>query len=139
MAQQLRDIMTPDPVVLDAESPLADAAQRMRDEDIGDVLVRNGGRICGLVTDRDITIRAVAEGRDPGTTRLDDVCSHELISLTPQDSIEDAARLMRDNAIRRVPVLENDQPVGMVSLGDLSIERDSGSVLAEISAAPPSE
>jgi CBS domain-containing protein len=139
MAQRLRDIMTPDPVVLDAESPLADAAQRMRDEDIGDVLVRNGGRICGVVTDRDITIRAVAEGRDVSNTRLDDICSHELISLTPDDSIEDAARLMRDNAIRRVPVLENDQPVGMVSLGDLSMERDSGSVLAEISSAPPSE
>ena len=89
------------------------------------------------MTDRDIVVRLVAEARDPASTPLADLCSHPLVTVTPADSIEQAVQLMRSKAIRRLPVVEGGQAVGIVSLGDLAVERDPGSALGEISAAPP--
>jgi CBS domain-containing protein len=109
----------------------------MRGADIGDVIVIEHNQVCGIVTDRDIVIRAVAEAQDPTTTTLASLCSHALFTVTPTDSIEQAVRLMRTHAIRRVPVVEGGQAVGIVSLGDLAVERDPRSALGEISAAPP--
>ena len=90
-----------------------------------------------MVTDRDIVVRTVAERQDPTTTTLADICSHSLLTVTPTDSVEEAVRLMRTHAIRRVPVVDGGQAVGLVSLGDLAVERDPGSALGEISGAPP--
>jgi CBS domain-containing protein len=90
-----------------------------------------------VVTDRDIALRIVAEGRDSAATTLADVCSHSLLTVTPTDSVEEAVRLMRTHAIRRLPVVEDGRAVGIVSLGDLAIERDPDSALGEISSAPP--
>lgn len=137
MAQQLREVMTPDPIVLPVTAPMMEAAQRMRDEDIGDVLVEDNGKLCGMCTDRDMVVRAIAEGLEPRTTPVGNVCSREIVALSPDDLVEDAIRLMREHAVRRMPVVEDGRPVGMISLGDLAIDRDFDSALAEISAAPP--
>ena len=132
----IREHMTPNPVVLPSNTTLADAARRMRDEEIGDVLVEDGGELRGVATDRDIVVRAIAEGADPQTATLGEVCSGGLVTVSPDDSVIDAERLMRQHAIRRVPVVEAGQAVGMISIGDLAIDLDSESALADISAAP---
>ncbi len=137
MAANIREVMTPNPITLPATSSAIEAARAMRDSDIGDVVVLDGQKICGIVTDRDIVVRAVAEGLDPASTPLKEICSRELTTLSPQDSVDEAVRLMRDKAIRRLPVVENKRPVGIVSIGDLALKRDPGSALGNISAAPP--
>jgi CBS domain-containing protein len=137
MAQSVREVMTANPIALPATSSVVDAARTMRDSNIGDVIVVDNGRICGIVTDRDITIRGVAEGRDISQLKLADICSREITTLSPTDSVDDAVRLMREKAIRRLPVVEGGKPVGIVSLGDLAVERDPHSALGDISAAPP--
>ena len=137
MAQSVRDVMTANPIALPATSSVVDAARTMRDANIGNVIVVDNGRICGIVTDRDITVRGVAEGKDVSSLKLRDICSQEITTLSPTDSVDDAVRLMREKAIRRLPVVEGGKPVGIVSLGDLAVERDPHSALGNISAAPP--
>jgi CBS domain-containing protein len=137
MAQQIRDLMTPNPVVLPGTASVHEAARAMRDAEIGDVIVLEQNQVCGIVTDRDIVVRMVAEARDPANTTLADLCSHALVTVRPTDTLEDAVRLMRTHAIRRLPVVEGGQAVGMVSLGDLAVERDPDSALGAISGAPP--
>jgi CBS domain-containing protein len=109
----------------------------MRDQAIGDVIVIENNQVCGIVTDRDIVVRTVAEAQNPATTTLAAICSHSLLTVTPTDSVEEAVRLMRTHAIRRLPVVEGGKAVGVVSLGDLAVERDPDSALGEISEAPP--
>jgi CBS domain-containing protein len=135
MAQTVREIMTQNPVTLPRSASITEAAKRMRDDDIGDVIVMDDGDMCGLVTDRDIVVRAVAEGADPQFTKVDEICTHELVTVAPDDSLQHTAQLMRERAVRRVPVVEGGRPVGIVSLGDLAIELDESSGLADISAA----
>jgi CBS domain-containing protein len=130
--------MTLEPIVLDANATVADAAKAMKARDVGDVLVRSDGRLCGIVTDRDLVVRCLAQ--DPkrsASKRLGDVCSSEIHTLSPDAEVDEAIRLMRKCAIRRIPVVENGSPVGIVSLGDLAIARDRRSCLGDISAAPP--
>ncbi len=134
----VQDVMTTDPVTLDAGQPVLEAARRMKEHDIGDVIVVDGGQVCGVVTDRDIVVRVLAEGRDPGQTALEEVCSRDVATVAPGDDLTAAGDLMRERAIRRVPVVENGRPVGIVSIGDLAVERDPDSALSHISAAPPS-
>lgn len=137
MAQSIRDVMTPDPVTVRATSSVKDAACAMRDANIGDVIVLQDDQICGILTDRDIVVCAVAEGRDPATTKVADICSQELTTASPTDDVDKAVLLMRNRAIRRLPVVEGGKAVGIVSIGDLAIERDPHSALGRISAAPP--
>jgi CBS domain-containing protein len=137
MAKHVRDLMTPNPVTLSAASTLVDAAMAMRDFDVGVIIVLDNGQMYGIATDRDIIVRAIANGNYPATTKLGEVCSRELTTLAPSDSVDDAVRLMRDKAIRRLPVVENGQPLGIVSLGDLISELEPHSPLADISNAPP--
>jgi CBS domain-containing protein len=109
----------------------------MRDAGIGDVVVVNSNNnLRGIVTDRDIAVRAVAENRDPAATPLLNICSEALTVVTPNDRIADAARVMREHAVRRLPVVDGGTPVGIVSLGDLALVNDPESTLADISAAP---
>lgn len=136
MAKTIKDSMTTKPASLPVSATVADAARQMRELDIGDVLVEQEGRLAGILTDRDIVVRAIAEGRDV-TSKLGDIVSSEVVCITPAESADDAIRLMRERALRRVPVVENGRPVGIVSLGDLAGERDPRSVLGEISSAPP--
>ncbi len=136
MAETIRDVMTQSPRTFEARTPVREAAQAMRQDDIGNVIVLDGDEVKGIVTDRDITIRVVAEGQDPGTCTLGDICSDDLVTVSPDDSIENAVQLMRERSVRRLPVVEGGRPVGIVSIGDLAVERDSDSALADISAAP---
>lgn len=129
--------MTPAPVALPADTPVTEAAKKMRDQGIGTVLVHDDARLCGLVTDRDIVVRAIAENRSPAATMLGAICSDRLVTVGPDDSTGAAVRLMRANAVRRIPVVEEGQAIGILSLGDLAIERDESSALADVSAAPP--
>jgi len=137
MAPTVRDVMTPDPVALKAEAPVVEAAMKMKERDIGAVIVLDGERVCGVVTDRDLVVRVIADGQDPTAARLQDVCSRELASVSPDDDLTRAGKLMRERAVRRLPVVENGRPVGILSMGDLAVERDPDSPLADISAASP--
>lgn len=137
MAKQVREFMTSNPAVLGASTSVREAAKLMREKDIGDVIVQKDGRLCGIVTDRDIVVRAIAQGKDPASTNLESICSKDITSLAPDDSDVQAVRLMREKSVRRLPVLENDRVIGIVSLGDLAVDKDPKSVLGQISAAPP--
>lgn len=139
MAQTLKDLMTPNPLTVSRDTSVDRAARHMRDDGIGDVIVTDGGTVCGIVTDRDIVVRAIAEGRDPAKTTVGEICSGDLATLSPDAGVEEAVTLMRERALRRLPIIEDGRPVGVVSIGDLAIERDEQSALADISAAPPNE
>jgi CBS domain-containing protein len=137
MATTIRHVMVPRPVIVPPHCTLTEAAQLMRDGDIGDVIVQDGPRLAGILTDRDIVVRAVADDRAPDKVTVGEICSSDLLTVGPEDSIERAAQLMRDAAIRRLVVAENGRVVGILTLGDLAIERDENSDLAHISASEP--
>lgn len=139
MTQHIREIMTTDLVTVDPLTSVVDVAQLMRRDDVGDVLVVDEGRLFGVVTDRDLVIRVMAEGGNVGDRTVASACSKDLVTVTPDDDVDQVIGLMRERAVRRVPVIEGDHPVGVVSLGDLAIERDPRSVLGDISSARPNE
>jgi CBS domain-containing protein len=140
MAQAIRDVMTPDPVCVDPHDSAADAAKRMREVDSGAILVAEEGHLRGLLTDRDIVVRAIAEGRDPARVEVGEICSTEVQALRADDDAERAVQLMRERHVRRIPVVEgDDRPVGIVSIGDLALARDEKSALADISGAPANQ
>ena len=136
---ELADVMTPDPVVCPSSASVLDAAMLMRDQAIGDVLVERDGQLMGIVTDRDIVVRAVAEAREPSSVTLGEICTEDVHSVTIDTSVDDVVRIMNDSAVRRVPVVENGRPVGIVALGDLAVARDRETVLGNISAAAPND
>lgn len=135
MAKTVSDIMTRNPATIESDQPVAEAARRMRSADAGDVIVLDNGRVGGIVTDRDIAVRVVAEGRDPASTPVRDACSPDLTTVEPGTPIDKALDLIRAKAVRRLPVVQEGRPVGIVSLGDLAIERGEGSALGDVSAA----
>ena len=137
--QIVRDVMTTNVVYLPRETTLAEAARTMREQDIGDVVVaENGNTPAGLVTDRDIVVRAVAERCDPATTTIGEIMSRDLVTVRPEDTVQSAALLMRDHAVRRVLVCADDKSLlGIVSIGDLAEDIDPESVLGGISKAEP--
>ena len=137
MAQSIREVMTGDPHSVSTDATLQDAAREMKGDDIGAVLVEDKGSVAGILTDRDIVVRAIAEGRDPASTKVGDVASRDVATLTPDSSVEDAIRIVREQNVRRIPVVQDGRPAGIVSIGDLAIERDTESALADISAASP--
>ena len=137
MSSTVADVMTPNPITMAESATLASAAQAMREADIGGVLVMRDNELRGIVTDRDIVVRAVADGKDPNRATVGEVCSPHVTTVEPSDPIDRAIEFMRENALRRLPVVENGKPVGIVSIGDLAVDRDRQSALADISAAPP--
>jgi CBS domain-containing protein len=135
--EPVRSIMTTQVVALDASSSLRTAAEVMRDQDVGSVVVTDGGHVSGIITDRDLVVRAAADGMALGATTLRSICSEPVATVDSSEAVEGAARVMREKAIRRVVVTEEgDQPVGVVSMGDLARRRDPGSLLAEVTASP---
>lgn len=139
MAATVREIMTSDPIILSSTAGVRDAAKRMREADVGDVLVKRDGQLCGIVTDRDIVVRTIADERDPSAVTLGDICSQDLHAVSPDDDVDEVVQAMRSQAIRRVPVVEDGNAVGVLSIGDLAVQRDPNSALAEISQAPPND
>jgi CBS domain-containing protein len=137
MTQHVRDIMTSAPVTVEPQTSVAQVARIMRDEDLGAVLVTDGDELRGLVTDRDLVVRSVCEGGDPEQTTVAGACSDDLVTVTPDEDLDHAVQLMREHAVRRIPVVDHGHPVGIVSLGDLAIERDPESALGDISVAEP--
>jgi CBS domain-containing protein len=137
MTQHVKDVMTFGVAAVRPESSIMEVAQLMRDQDIGDVLVAEGDRVVGVITDRDIAVRAVADGKDPQSVSAVSIAAAEPVTVSPHDTVEEAVTLMRDNAVRRLPVIDEGRPVGIVSLGDLALERDPNSALADISRAQP--
>jgi CBS domain-containing protein len=138
MTQRVSDVMTSAPVTVEPQTSVAVVARMMRDEDIGTVLVTEGERLRGLVSDRDLVVRAMAKGGDPNNTTVADACSEDLVTVGPDDDVRRAVELMREHSVRRMPVVDEGQhTVGIVSLGDLAIERDPESALGDISSTKP--
>src|SRR4029453_8985417 len=122
--------MTGIPVALERNQSLVDAARMMRDAAIGDVLVTDNGNLVGDLTDPDNVVRFVADAGDPGRATAGECCSSALVTITPDDDVDQAVQLMRERAVRRIPVVEDGKAVGGISIGDLAIERDERSALA---------
>ena len=137
MSEQVRDLMTGPPVMVEPGAPVVEVARLMRDEGLGAVLVEENGLPRALITDRDLTVRVLADGGDVTAKSVQVAYSDPLISVAPDDDAAHAVQLMRANAVRRLPVIDDGgRAVGVVSLGDLAVERDPDSALGEISAAP---
>jgi len=135
---QIKDIMTPKPECVSPEDSLQDAARRMRNLDVGPLPVCDNDRLAGMITDRDIVVAAVAEGRNAQTTKVREAMSSGVFYCFEDEDIETAARTMQERQVRRLLVLDRDKRlVGIVSLGDLATEtgdtRKSGEVLQEVS------
>lgn len=131
------EFMTTRLVTMDGTDTLTAAAQQMRDSAIGDVIVTDGDRVIGIVTDRDITVRGVADGLDVTSATLSQILSQDVVTVTQYDDAVAAADLMRTYGVRRLPVIEEGRLIGLVSIGDLAVEREPQSVLADISADDP--
>jgi CBS domain-containing protein len=142
-SRSVAEVMSTQLVTVSSDATVVEAARLMRDHDIGPVLVMDGDELRGILTDRDITVRAVAEGRDVATTPVSEVVSQSLTTVSSSDALDTAAETMRGEALRRVVVVEGGRPVGMLSLGDLAqsdeAADDAGIALSDISAAPPTE
>jgi len=138
MAKTVGELMTRDPVMVEPDATVKEAARMMRDRDIGAVLVADRGQLVGVLTDRDIVVRGIAEKGDPSSTKVMDIVSKEVETVKPNDSVDKAVKKMRSKAMRRIPVVdERGKPVGIVTIGDLAVDLDSKSALADISAADP--
>jgi len=135
MASTVADVMTRDPASVNAGQPVSEAARLMRSLDTGVLIVTDSGGFVGVVTDRDLAVRVLADDRGPDTP-VRDAASTDVETVGPDTSIEQVEQLMRSRAVRRIPVLEGGQAVGIVSIGDLALERGEGTVLGDISAAP---
>lgn len=134
MDTKVRDIMTPDPVGVYYEQTVAEAARVMRDAGVGAVLVVSGESLSGMVTDRDLVIRGLAEGAGPDSP-VGPLCSEKLVGVDANADLADAEKLIREHAVRRLPVIDSGQIVGMVSLGDLAASAAPESPLAAVSNA----
>jgi CBS domain-containing protein len=120
---QVFEAMTPEVVSVPPETTLVDAAQTMKELDVGPLPVCDGDRLLGMVTDRDIIVRAIAEGRDPRATEVRDVMTSEIVCCREDDDVRHAARLMQDSQLRRLLVVnEEGRLVGIVSLGDIVLQ-----------------
>ncbi len=137
MPRTINEVMTHDPRSVPADATLTDVARQMRDADVGAIVVEREGAIAGIVTDRDIVVRAIADGRDPASTQVGDVDSGSVVSVSPDQSLEDARRLMREHDVRRIVVEQGGRAVGIHSLGDLAVDGDADAELTDISAASP--
>lgn len=137
-AAKVSEVMTPGPRILSKDASAEEAARLMREENVGAVVVcDDSNTICGVVTDRDIIIRVIAAGRSPADTRLEEICTRDPACLPPSAGIKEAIKLVRERAIRRVPIVDDGRVVGILSLGDLAAVQDPQSALGQISAAPP--
>jgi CBS domain-containing protein len=135
MATKVREIMSTTMHYVPPETDLVSVARTMREEDVGCMLVGDTASLYGLITDRDLVVRGLATGVDPYQTKVGAICSDATVMVGPEDGLDEAVQRMREHAVRRLPVVENGRPIGVISIGDLAIERDPASALADISKA----
>jgi CBS domain-containing protein len=137
MGKKIQEVMSSNPCAIDADKPVSYAAKMMKDEDVGFAPIVEGQRLVGTVTDRDIAIKVVAEGKDPDSTSVRDIASTNLVTVYPQQDLDEALRLMASNQVRRLPVVEEDgKLVGVVAQKDVAAQGDdakTGQVVQEIS------
>ena len=137
MGKGIREVMSSNPSAIEADKSVADAAKLMRDEDVGLAPVVDGDRLVGTLTDRDITVRVVAEGKDPQSTTVREVASTDLVTVDPEQDLDEAVRLMAQHQVRRLPVVEEDgRLVGVVAQADVARQADdrqTGEVVERIS------
>ena len=133
---KVRDIMTPAPVGVYYSQTIGETARIMRDTQVGAVLVVNDGALSGMVTDRDLVLRGLAEGEGPDSP-VGPLCSGDLVGVAADADLDQAEQLMREHAVRRLPVINEGQVVGIVSMGDLALTADADSPLAAVSRAQP--
>ncbi len=133
---QIRDVMTSNPTTVERSTNILEAAKVMAGEDVGPLPVTDGGRLVGIVTDRDIVTRVLAEERDAQSTTVGDICSSDLVTVTPEDDLDQALRTMASAQVRRLPVVEGDRIVGIVAQADVARqapEQQTGEIVEEIS------
>ncbi len=135
--QKVSDLMTPNPTTVEPSTPVAEAARLMRDQDVGPLPIVESGRVIGILTDRDIVIRTVAEGKDPQSVKVGQIASKQLVTIDPDQSLDEAAQLMAKHQVRRLPVCEEDgRLVGIVAQADVALEapnQQAGQTVQEIS------
>ena len=136
MAKKISDLMTPNPCAIEADKPVAHAAKMMKEENVGLAPVVEGDRLVGTLTDRDIVTRVVAEGKDPQTVPVREVASTDVVTIDPQQDLDEALRLMASNQVRRLLVEEDGRLVGVVAQADIAREgkeKQTGELVEEIS------
>jgi CBS domain-containing protein len=134
--EQVRNVMTQNPTSCDPTTTAVEAAKVMASEDVGSVPVVKAGRLVGIVTDRDVVVRVLAEGRDPNSTTIGEIASSDLETVSPDDDLDTALRKMASSKVRRLPVVEGDLLVGIVAQADVARQGDdseTGQVVEEIS------
>jgi len=133
---QVRDVMTSNPVTCSPQASVADAAKVMAKEDIGPLPVVDANRLVGILTDRDIVVRVVAEGRDPQSTSVGDVATSDLVTVSPDEDLDRALQLLAERQVRRLPVAEGETLVGVIAQADIARQGDdstTGQVVEQIS------
>jgi CBS domain-containing protein len=137
MSKSIKEVMTPSPTTVEPDASVVEAARTMRERDTGIVPVVENGKLIGTVTDRDIVVRLIAEGRDPGSATVREIASTDLVTVDPQQELDEGLRLMAQHKVRRLPVVEEDgRLVGIVSQADVARQEDdarTGVVVEQIS------
>jgi CBS domain-containing protein len=133
----VREVMSAAPETVDIDTSVREAAEKMRVADIGNVIVTENGQVRGILTDRDIAVRAVSEGKDPNAAKVGDIMTPSPVTIEPSESVKAAIDLMHQHDIRRLPVVQKGLPVGVVALADVSMSPRAQPLLADISTAPP--
>jgi CBS domain-containing protein len=136
MGTSIKEVMSSDVRTCEPNATVVDVAKVMAKEDVGPIPVVEGGRLIGLVTDRDLVVRVLAEGKDPETTRVGEVASRELVTVSPDEDLDQALKLLAQHQVRRLPVVEGDRVVGIVAQADiarLGKDAKTGEVVEEIS------
>ena len=136
MAKKISELMTPNPCAIEADKPVAHAAKMMKEENVGLAPIVEGDRLVGTLTDRDIVTRVVAEGKDPQTVPVREVASTDVVTIDPQQDLDEALRLMASNQVRRLLVEEDGRLMGVVAQADIAREgkeKQTGELVEEIS------
>jgi CBS domain-containing protein len=136
MGKSIKEVMTSNVRACEPRSSVYDAAKLMAKEDVGPIPVVEDGRLVGLVTDRDIVLRVIAEGRDPKSTTVGEIASRDLVTVSPDEDLDDALKLLAERQVRRLPVVDGDRLVGIVAQADiarLGKDKKTGEVVEEIS------
>jgi CBS domain-containing protein len=138
MARTVSEFMTPHPTVVEVTDTLHAVAQTMATQDVGSLVVAENGAVVGIVTDRDLVVRGFAQGIGLDAP-VGQLATGDVVTVRPDDDVDEVVRIMRERAVRRVPVVDGETAVGIVSIGDLAVDLDPDSALADISEAPPND